>query len=700
MKRTQSITFKLSSIIIGLFLLLFIGFNVVTNYFTYNQTVKNAEVTTANETKRVTAELKEHFAKTNTVLSTTKGIFETLHNDGLLTSAEAINVTEQNFKNNSQVLGLTVVLEKNALADGEEVNPTLVDAKGRFASYTLRGKDGIMTVNAEGMDTEGSGDWYLLPKNEGVATLQNPYEMDFGDTKTMISTLSMPLVSDTGEFIGVVAAGLTMDFLNELVNKIEPEGGYASVIADDGVLIANSLKEEMIGTNMKDAIDWDSTKKILDRGDVTSLYIDSKSFGEQAYNTFAPIMLEGVSDVWSVQTVLPRSKILEPFTTSRNFSIMSAIVMTLIMSVVSGFVIMKQIKPLARLQKSMEIAASGNLTETVDETSIKKDEIGGVTVSYNHMLHATNQAISAVMDASIRLKDSSDRVHNAFEEVVASSQEVSVATEEIAQGASTQSEDAEETSKRMEELANQINVLATLSGDMGELSRQTVESTEQGMQEVVKLREQNATANAMNGQVQKQIDALTGKISGINQVILSIQGITAQTNLLALNASIEAARAGEHGKGFAVVADEVRKLAEQSSNETEVIKKTVQEILEETKSTVAVISKNAESMEIQNQSVSSTEQSFKHNWELTDQMNQSIIELTSNLAEMIEHKDQAVLAIQNVSAVSEETAASAEQVSASSISQQRELENVADTTVQMNEIVNELDEIVKKFIVK
>ncbi|KAA0966392.1 methyl-accepting chemotaxis protein [Sporosarcina sp. ANT_H38] len=693
----KSITWKLSCLIIGLFLLLFVSYSLLTNVNIHRQTVENAEKLSASNTEKVAGKLNEQLDKTNIVLRTTKGVFETLQANRQLTSNEVLNIMNRNFKNNSQVFGMTVVLEKGVLSAEDVKNSKFVDDRGRFASYSFLGENGIMTIKAGGFDTEGAGDWYLVPKNKKTAFLQEPQEMDFNGTKILMSTLAIPLVSESGEFLGVIAAGLSMDFLNELVEEIKPDGGYASIITDEGKLIANSLKEEMNGSNMKDAIDWEQVKDILNENKATSLYVNSKSYGEQAFNTFAPLQMEEVAEVWSVQTVLPRTKILEPFSKIIIFTIFSALVMTVIMSAVTAFFIFKQLKPLARLQKSMEKAANGDLTETVDEKYIKEDEIGGVTASYNNMLEQTSLAISSVKEASMRLKDSSDRVHNAFEEVIASSQEVSVATEEIAQGASTQSEDAEETSKRMEELAVQINELAILSGSMGDLSRQTVESTEQGMHEVEKLREHNANANVMNSQVQKQINALTNKITGINQVIVSIQEITAQTNLLALNASIEAARAGEHGKGFAVVADEVRKLAEQSSRETEVIKKTVQEILDETKSTVAVISRNAESMEGQSHSVSSTEQSFKHNWTLTEQMNQSIIELTSNLNEMVVHKDQALLAIQNVSAVSEETAASAEQVSASSISQQKELENVADSTTQMNRIVSELDEIVKRF---
>ena len=81
------------------------------------------------------------------------------------------------------------------------------------------------------------------------------------------------------------------------------------------------------------------------------------------------------------------------------------------------------------------------------------------------------------------------------------------------------------------------------------------------------------------------IEGYLEKLSANNAEVIAI---SSQTNLLALNASIEAARAGEAGKGFAVVAEEIKKLADDSkttaddSNQNNNdIKATVDKLLEE-----------------------------------------------------------------------------------------------------------------------
>ena len=203
--------------------------------------------------------------------------------------------------------------------------------------------------------------------------------------------------------------------------------------------------------------------------------------------------------------------------------------------------------------------------------------------------------------------------------------------------------------------------------------------------------------NEMNGRIQQQMESLASNIANINQIIASIQSVTEQTNLLALNASIEAARAGEHGKGFAVVAEEVRKLAEQSKNETEIIKSTVESILENSQQTVAVIASNADLMHAQNESVQSTQLAFKDSSDLSGSIANSISELMNKLSSMLEHKNQAIMSIQSISAISEQTAASAEQVSASAMDQQAELQKVAESIQSMNDISNELQEVVNRF---
>ncbi|WLV24333.1 methyl-accepting chemotaxis protein [Aciduricibacillus chroicocephali] len=695
--KKRSIARRLSLLIIALFAILFITYSVITNWISYGKNIANGENSTIEHTKLFASKLEKDLGNYKETLEISKQNIEALNEKGSLKASDLLTILHKNLEINSRIFSAGLVLEKGAMKVNPKKDANQLDDEGRYVAYLYRNKDEIKVDKGSGYEGENAADWYAVPKSGNRPILTEPYDYPIDGKTVKMSTFAVPLNDTKGKFIGVLTIDFPLDFAEDMVKEVKPDKGYAALISDNGTVLAHSANPKMVGTNMADAIDWKTQKDIINTGEAADFYVDSKTFGEKAFNSISPINIDGLDEKWSLQSVSPKSSILDTYNQLLKITIFSGILMIILMSAAALWFIYKQLKPLQNVKDAMELAAEGDLSVRIPSEQIKPDEIGAVSEAFNTMAERQSRVVEAIKQSTGQLNSAADTMQHTFEEVAASSNEVATAIDEIAQGASRQSEDTENTNEQINSLASQIDTLSALSDKMTALSDTASQSTLNGMEQVKVLKEQNETSNTVNETVQEQIETLSAKIGEINVITSSIQSLTEQTNLLALNASIEAARAGEHGKGFAVVADEVRKLAEQSRKQTEVIQTTVQDILQTSDATVESIGRNAKMREANDKSVTETEAAFIHNAKVLDELLSSIRTVATSLASMMEAKEEAILSLQSVTAISEQTAASAEEVSASANEQQTEMTNVADNIEKMNTIAAELEQVMRQF---
>lgn len=138
MKKSKSIALKLSSLIIGLFLVLFVTYTVVTSFMLYNQSVDDSESATLQNAQFSAAKMSERFKKANDTLQTTKRIVETMHNNGELSAESLMNILEVNLTKSDDLIAAGAVLEKDFTKIEPTIDVTLIDTQERFVPYVSK----------------------------------------------------------------------------------------------------------------------------------------------------------------------------------------------------------------------------------------------------------------------------------------------------------------------------------------------------------------------------------------------------------------------------------------------------------------------------------------------------------------------------------------------------------------------------------
>jgi methyl-accepting chemotaxis protein len=368
---------------------------------------------------------------------------------------------------------------------------------------------------------------------------------------------------------------------------------------------------------------------------------------------------------------------------------------------------------------ALRALANGDLTVPVVAVTTPvpaptSDEVGQMSMCFNEALAGIQDAIGSYNAARIALSQLVARVAEGAEMVAGTSQTLAAASEEsgasageIANGSQKLAIGASSTAKTMTNFAalakdvqsgseTQSNLIAEIGASVTQASagflevKESINSMATAASEGNRAVEETVAAmTRVRNEVEQttvRVRELDGHGMEIGKIVETIEQIAQQTNLLALNAAIEAARAGEHGRGFAVVADEVRKLAEQSSASNQQIAQLIGSVREAVAETVEAIDRTRTEVESGSakselaglslsQILTATQKVLAQNElvaHISNGIGTSVIQV-SNVAEanekvadgMMEQVSEVQQSIEGIASVSEESAAGAQQLTAS-----------------------------------
>ncbi|MBM7561377.1 methyl-accepting chemotaxis protein [Fusibacter tunisiensis] len=518
------------------------------------------------------------------------------------------------------------------------------------------------------------------------------------DEKVMHFGYSVPINDSTGKAIGLVGIEFELSELQSYIeNKKIMNNGFMRLLSNNGIVVAHKSFGR-VGT-FSGELDANGQGVYIDviKSGTTYTSIEySAAIDQDTYKSLAPIRVGNT--LWSVGTILTEEEIMAE--SNRQLIWLSIIALSIVSAI--GLLIFMAANSISKPLKSVTQIAHQlsdlDLRESVDPKLMnKEDEVGTLAVAFDNVIRNIGEFMELNAKISEDLKHYSVELSEISKDSSNSAEEISRTIEQVANGADEQAREAEMAVNAIDYFGKLIESDQNQLKSLNDVNHEVTRLKEEGLTQIKALVEKTKVNEASSVEISHVIESANESAEKIFTASKMIQNIADQTNLLALNAAIEAARAGESGRGFSVVAEEIRKLAEQSEQFTGEISKIIIELKSKTEKAVETMGIMTRSIDEQTQSVYETKDRFDGISISIEKTNEVILKMNESGLIMSEKKDQIISNIQNLAAVTQEYAASTEEVNASVEEQTALINHIADASVSLTEITQQLNASIQKF---
>ena len=431
--------------------------------------------------------------------------------------------------------------------------------------------------------------------------------------------------------------------------------------------------------------------------------VNDNSTGKKTNVVLVPVDTIGSSAKWAFASVTAVSYAHKEVNKNMIINIVISIFTTLLIGIIVFVLLIKKVTtPLALVEKMIVKMSDYDLELSEEKKEAEsfiseKGEIGNIIRSLNKMVDNLVAIVQSINTNAQNTAATAEELTATAQSTSDTAGEVGNAVNSIAEGATAQAQDAQSAVVSAEESGKLLGEMLTTLNELSESMDFIKAKKDEGDDSLKHLVEASELNNKAASEVHEIIVKTNESAERISAAREMIQSISDQTNLLALNAAIEAARAGEQGKGFAVVAEEIRKLAEQSAGFTEDIRKDIDILKTDVEKAVNTMNGVAGLMEKQNEKMTETGDKFTQISEAIEK-SQTIVRILDKSSKEIEEKnDTIVKAIENLSSVAEDNAATTEEAAAAVATQVQSMEEISGASENLANVAVELQEEVAKF---